>query len=139
MANETFEQRVERACKDFDIPGLVMVAGDRDGKFYDERAFGNRSLKDGKPDPLKVDAVLWLASCSKLITSIAVMQCVEKGLLKLDDDVTEILPELKNRDVLTGFETGPDGKDKPILKKNTKVITLRWVQVGGKEQGVLIY
>lgn len=127
MANETFEQRVERACKDLEIPGLVMVAGDREGKFYYEKAIGNRSLKNGKPDPMPLDAVMWLASCTKLITAVAVMQCVEKGLLKLDDDVSTILPELKDMDVLVGFENGVDGKEKPILKKNSKVITLRYV------------
>ncbi|KUJ17353.1 beta-lactamase class C and other penicillin binding protein [Mollisia scopiformis] len=125
MAAETFEQRVERACNDLEIPGLVMVAGDRDGKFYYEKAIGNRSLKDGKPDPMPLDATMWLASCTKLITSVAVMQCVEKGLLKLDDDVSTILPELKDMDVLVDFETGPHGKDKPVLKKNTKTVTLR--------------
>lgn len=127
MASETFEQKLERACKEFELPGVVMVAGDREGKFYYEKAIGNRSLKDGKPDPIPLDAVMWLASCTKLITSVAVMQCVEKGLLKLDDDVSTILPELKDIDVLVGFENGEDGKEKPILKKNTKVITLRSV------------
>lgn len=53
------------------------------------------------------------------------MQCVEKGLLKLDEDVTPILPELKGIKILKGFEEGPDGKDKPILVENTKTITLR--------------
>ncbi|KAE8449565.1 hypothetical protein EG329_007895 [Mollisiaceae sp. DMI_Dod_QoI] len=125
MASETFEQRIERACKDLEIPGLVMIAGDREGKFRYEKAFGSRSLKDGKPDPMPLDAVMWLASCTKLITSVAVMQCVEKGLLNLDDDVTPILPELKDIDVIVGFEKDSDGKDKPILKKNTKKITLR--------------
>ncbi len=128
MASETFEQRIERACKDLEIPGLVMIAGDREGKFRYEKAFGSRSLKDGKPDPMPLDAVMWLASCTKLITSVAVMQCVEKGLLNLDDDVTPILPELKDIDVIVGFEKDSDGKDKPILKKNTKKITLRYVQ-----------
>lgn len=130
MATETFEQRIERACKDLEIPGLVMVAGDREGKFY-EKAIGNRSLKDGKPDPMPLDAVMWFASCTKLVTSVAVMQCVEKGLLNLDDDVSTILPELKDMDVLIGFENDADGKEKPILKKNTKTITLRYVYCDG--------
>lgn len=125
MTTETFEERIERACRDSEIPGLVMVAGDREGKFYYEKAFGNRSLKIGKQDPMPLDAVMWLASCTKLVTAVAVMQCVEKGLLNLDDDVAGILPELKDMDVLLGFETGDDGKEKPILTKNTKRITLR--------------
>lgn len=65
-----------------------------------------------------------MASCTKLVTTIAVMQCVERGLLNLDEDVTGILPELKDLPILTGFEE-VDGKDKPILVENTKPITLR--------------
>lgn len=127
MTMEALEQRIEQACKNLEFPGLVMVAGDRDGKFYHEKAIGKRSLKDGKQDPMPLDAVMWLASCSKFITTVAVMQCVEKGLLKLDEDVSTIIPELKDMDVLVGFEDGTDGKEKPILKKNTKTITLRYV------------
>lgn len=102
-----------------------MVAGDANGNILYKKAFGNRSLKDGKPDPMPQDAVMWLASCTKLVTTVAVMQCVEKGLLKLDDDILTILPELKDVQVLVGFEQGEKGEDKPVLKRNTKTITLR--------------
>lgn len=63
----------------------------------------------------------WIASCTKLITSIAAMQCVERGLLSLDAGVYEILPELKDRDIVTGFKK--DGA--PILVPHKKTITLR--------------
>lgn len=71
--------------------------------------------------------MMWYASCTKLITSIAAMQCVERGLLKLDDDVSEILPELKGLQILTGFEEDADENDKPVLVDNVKPITLRRV------------
>ncbi len=58
------------------------------------------------------------------MTTIAAMQCVEKGLLQLDEDVTGILPEFKDREILKGFE---EGTQKPILVPNTKPVTLRWV------------
>lgn len=76
---------------------------------------------------MELDAVMWYASCTKLITSIAAMQCVERGLLKLDDDVSEILPELKGLQILTGFEEDADENDKPVLVDNVKPITLRRV------------
>jgi CubicO group peptidase (beta-lactamase class C family) len=57
------------------------------------------------------------------MTSIAALQCVEKGKLQLDEDVTPILPELKNIDILKGF----DDEGKPITVKATKMITLRSV------------
>ena len=51
------------------------------------------------------------------------MQCVERGLIRLEDDVTALLPELGKLPVLTGF----DDKGKRILTKRTKTITLRSV------------
>jgi CubicO group peptidase (beta-lactamase class C family) len=41
-----------------------------------------------------------MASCTKLITSIALLQCVEKGLIGLDEPLTKILPELDGKEVL---------------------------------------
>ena len=55
------------------------------------------------------------------MTAIAAMQCVEKGKLGLDDDVSTILHELQNIDILTGFDQ--DGN--PQLKKATQKITLK--------------
>ncbi len=59
--------------------------------------------------------------------TIAAMQCVERGQLNLDDDITAILPEIGEQKILKGFEQGPDGNDKPIFVNRTKVITLRCV------------
>ncbi|KAH7323954.1 beta-lactamase/transpeptidase-like protein [Rhexocercosporidium sp. MPI-PUGE-AT-0058] len=126
MSAQSFEQRMQEAVKNREIPGAVLVAGDKEGRFHYEKAFGYRSLKDpSNPDPMKLDAVMWLASCTKLLTTVAAMQCVERGLLKLDEDVTGILPELKGLKILTGFEEDGNGNDTPVLVENTKAITLR--------------
>jgi hypothetical protein len=39
---------------------------------------------------------------------VSVLQLVEKGLVGLDDDVREILPELKQQKVLIGWEGDND-------------------------------
>lgn len=44
--------------------------------------------------------MFWAASCTKLITSIAAAQIVERGLITWDEDVSEFLPELKNTEIL---------------------------------------
>lgn len=67
---------------------------------------------------------MWMASCSKFPTSVAVMQCVERGQLNLDDDVTGLLPELKGLPILTKFD---EGDTQPTMAENTKPITLRSV------------
>lgn len=56
------------------------------------------------------------------MTSIAVMQCVEKGLLNLDADVSNVLHEFEDIEILTGF----DGNGNPILVKSKTKVTLRW-------------
>lgn len=59
---------------------------------------------------------------TKIITATAIMQLVEKGLIKLDDDVRPLVPELAKMQILRGFDE--DGK--PILEDNVKPITLRY-------------
>ena len=66
---------------------------------------------------------MWIASCTKLMTAIAVMQCVERGLLDLDQDATIILPELKPKEIVTGF----DESGQPTYQKRTEKMTLRSV------------
>lgn len=68
-----------------------------------------------------LDSVSWIASLSKLPTAICALQLVEKGLIGLDDDVRHIVPRLATISILEGFDD--DGT--PILKTNTKPITLR--------------
>jgi CubicO group peptidase (beta-lactamase class C family) len=68
---------------------------------------------------------MWLASCTKLLGTVAAMHCVQVGLLDLDKDISAILPELGQLQILKGFEQGPEGKHNPILVENTKAITLR--------------
>jgi beta-lactamase class A len=67
-----------------DVPGVVaMVATDK-GLFY-ENAFGVREL--GKGPDMTLDSVFRIASMTKAITSVAAMQMVEQGKLKLDEPV----------------------------------------------------
>jgi CubicO group peptidase (beta-lactamase class C family) len=68
------------------------------------------------------DTTFWIASCSKLITTIAALQCVERAQLALDEDVSPILHELKSPDLLVGFN---EKTGEPILKKPQGHITLR--------------
>lgn len=43
---------------------------------------------------------------TKLVTAVAVVQLVEQGILSLDDDVREKMPELKDIQILQGMEHG---------------------------------
>ncbi|KAI9736869.1 MAG: hypothetical protein M1818_005920 [Claussenomyces sp. TS43310] len=119
----TLEEMFQTACDALEIPGAVVVASVATGRFEYRKAFGRSSLKDlASAKPLELDATFVLASCTKLMATIAALQCVERGQLSLDEDVSIILPELKDIEVLTGFQ---EGTGRPILKKAEKKITLR--------------
>jgi hypothetical protein len=44
MGSETFDQRMERACRDREIPGAVLVAGDIGGMFFYRRRESARDI-----------------------------------------------------------------------------------------------
>src|SRR5687767_12234396 len=101
--------------------GLITSAADSQiGKPLYERCAGKRSTEAGAQD-MTMDTVFWLASLSKVVTAVAVMQCVERGLLALDDDIGNILPEYSRPYILRGFR----GNDEPIYELASSAITLR--------------
>lgn len=60
------------------------------------------------------------------MTSIAALQCVERGQIGLDDDVSRVLTELRDIQIITGFK---EGTEEPILKTAENKITLRQEQL----------
>jgi len=72
--------------------------------------------------PISANNTFWIASCSKLVTTVAVLQCFEKGLVDLDLDVGTILPEWSSPEILTWFD---EATGKPLMVKAKEKITLR--------------
>ncbi|KAK4868304.1 hypothetical protein LT330_007026 [Penicillium expansum] len=103
------------------INGAVICATDAEGHFVYNKALGERTLLSGEKKPQQLDDVLYLASATKLIATIAALQCVEDGLLTLDGDLSSIAPELAAKHVLTGF--AEDGS--PKLDPPARPITLK--------------
>ncbi|KIY02884.1 uncharacterized protein Z520_01349 [Fonsecaea multimorphosa CBS 102226] len=102
------------------VHGATFIAVDSAGNTLYRGSSGGRTVD--RSDPLTPETLTWIASQSKLVTSVAVMQLVEKGLIGLDDDVRQVLPVLKDVKVLLGFE----GDDQaPILEDVKGKITLR--------------
>ena len=74
---------------------------------------------------MDLNATFIMASCTKLMTSIAALQCVERGQIKLDDAVSKVLPELKDLEIITGFS-----EDGSLTYQKAKTeITLRYVSL----------
>ncbi|KAI1408331.1 beta-lactamase/transpeptidase-like protein [Hypoxylon sp. FL1857] len=104
------------------FPGVSLIAGDRDGNILYSKSFGKASLKEGTNRPFTDSTVASIASMTKLMTSIAVLQCVEDGTLNLDADIKPLLPEIGKYGIITGFD---DAKNSAIFAENTTPITLR--------------
>jgi CubicO group peptidase (beta-lactamase class C family)/ATP-dependent Clp protease adapter protein ClpS len=85
-----------------DLPGAVVGIA-RNGKLAYLRAIGFQDR--GKTIPMRSDAIFWIASMTKPVTSVAAMILVEQGKLDLDAPVSLYLPELANMQVATE-ETG---------------------------------
>jgi CubicO group peptidase (beta-lactamase class C family) len=99
-------------------PGLGAAVITRDGETLSAAA-GVLGLDNHAP--MTPDTVVWIASCTKAITSVAALQLVERGLIDLDEPVGPRLPALAAPKVLTGFAA--DGA--PILIPAQAPITLR--------------
>ncbi|PSR93646.1 beta-lactamase/transpeptidase-like protein [Coniella lustricola] len=104
-----FEERIQRLVDDKKIPNAIFYATDVSGSYAYHSAFGHASFEpDAKP--LTRDHYMWAASCTKLLTSISIMQLVEQGRLGLDDAVYEVLPELADVKIITKAEPEPEYK-----------------------------
>ena len=101
-----------------DAPGVVAMAATKDAVIY-QGAFGVRAK--GAPAAMSSDTVFAIASMTKLLTSVAALQLVERGKLSLDEPAARIDPTLENQQVLEGF----DAKGNPQLRPARKPITLR--------------
>lgn len=99
---------------------VVVVSGDH---IVYKAGFGRREVF--QEIPVKVDSTVWrIGSITKTLTGVAVMQLVDRGLVRLDDDVNQYLdavtvPEtfprpVRVRDILT--HTG--GFDQPGLGRH---------------------
>ena len=101
-----------------EVPGVVAMAATDKGQLY-EGAFGPRGLDQSAE--MTSDTVFRIASMTKAIASVAAMQLVEQGKLKLDDPVPNIDPALGSPQVLEGF----DAAGAPKLRPAKRPITLR--------------
>jgi len=105
-------------------PGIVFQAIDRNGKVLNSTASGVRGLDD--KHPMTMDTTFWIASCTKMVTSIALMQLVEQGKADLDsaDQLEKVVPEMREVKIIEGV----DENGKPKLREKKNRITLRMLQ-----------
>ncbi|KAK7755447.1 hypothetical protein SLS62_002675 [Diatrype stigma] len=107
IINKVYEDAVSAQL----LPGISVFAGDK-----------NASLKEGDDLPFTASTICHVASMSKLLTSVAALQCVEDGTLNLDEDVKRWLPDIGKYGIITGFD---DDKNSATFSPDSTTITLR--------------
>ncbi|KAI1075341.1 beta-lactamase family protein [Whalleya microplaca] len=112
----SIDDLLQSAVNDGTAPGLVVIAGDKNGKVTYSKAF---SREGGTP--YNLDSVMMTASMTKFPTSIAALQLVEKGLITLDEDVSPLIPSFAKQGIL--ISVSDDGT--PTVRERQNPITLR--------------
>jgi len=75
------------------------------GNILYSKSFGKTSLKACKDqEPFNGSTICAVASLSKLMTTVAVLQAVEQGKLDLDSDVRSTFPLVGQYGIMTGFD-----------------------------------
>ncbi len=100
---------IEEAIRQGSMPGAVLLVSHQ-GRVVYRKAYGQRSLVPQR-ESMTVDTIFDLASLTKVIaTTPAIMKLVEDGKLRLNDRVTQYLPEFQGgaseitvRNLLTHF------------------------------------
>ena len=94
------------------VPGCDLVVYKDHEMIYRHMS----GFRDGNfKQPMRGDEIYFLYSCSKVFTTCAVMQLIERGLLNLDDPVSRYLPAFKD------LKVEKDGKIVPA----NRVLTIR--------------
>ncbi len=112
-ASSELDKTIQEAIEDGRIPGAVLLIGHQ-GQILHHKAYGKRALVP-TPEPMTVDTVFDLASLTKVIaTTSSLMKLFEEGRFRLNDRVTQYLPEfqvgksdLTIRNLLTHFSGMP--------------------------------
>lgn len=112
-------ERFDQFVAEGDTAGAVVVVGTKDGIKF-QHVCGVRDVTTG--EKMTADTLFRIASMTKPITALAIMQLQDAGKLSVDDPVEKHLPEFKGQMLVTATD-----KDKGTvtLGKPPRPITLR--------------
>ena len=97
-----------------ELPGMVTLVARGDNVHVD--AMGTMAF--GSEEPMKRDTIFRITSMTKPILALATMMLVDDGVLKLDEPVDRLLPELADRKVLKRID-GPLDETVPARRPIT--------------------
>ena len=100
-SSNQIDQVLREAVDEKNVPGIVAMVAVADHVIYQGAAGKRDTIKN---IPITVDSIFRIASMTKPVTSVAVMQLVESGRVKLDEPAATYLPELSQVQVLEEFD-----------------------------------
>jgi methyl acetate hydrolase len=101
QGNSILDTSLRGAVDARDVPGVVALVTTRERVLY-KGAFGVADVATGRA--LTPDALFRIASMTKPVTSVALMQLIEQGRIGLDDPAEKYLPELAGLKVFESFD-----------------------------------
>jgi CubicO group peptidase (beta-lactamase class C family) len=117
MTGTGIDQMLSEAAAAGDVPGVAAAVLDPDGVVYEGVA---GRVRIDREDEVTPNTIFWLASMTKALVAVGVLQLVERGELDLDAEVASIVPEFGELQVLEGY----DG-DEPRLRPPASRATVR--------------
>lgn len=109
------------------IPVASVIVVSSTGETLFSHATGEARPVNGSMRSVGMHGMFALASSTKLVVAVAIMQLVERRRVDLDDTeiIERLLPDLVSKPLLTGFIEGGDGSQTPLLQPQNSPITLR--------------
>ena len=116
VSNEV-QEILDRAVETGAIPGAAFVVTGPEGDVQEITA---GTVRVGTDEPVTSDTMYRLMSMTKAVASVGALQLLERGALRLDQEVASIIPEFGEIKVLDGF----DG-DRPRLREPSRPATVQ--------------
>ena len=87
-SKQVTDEAIKAVLDEFQAVG-ISAAVVKDGKIVYNESFGYKDLN--AQTPLTNDDVMRIASISKSFTATSLLQLVDKGIISLDDDVSDLI------------------------------------------------
>jgi CubicO group peptidase (beta-lactamase class C family) len=110
---ESVQGRLEADVASGQIPGAAIIVGRRDHVLF-ERHVGFSKTATGHA--LGPESVWRIFSMTKPIVTVAAMALVEKGLMRLDQEVAEFIPSFANLRVACGQHETTPAQRRPTIQ-----------------------
>lgn len=97
---QRIDELLQGYVSDGRLPGVIALVA-RDGQVVYRKALGYSDV--ATKTPLRTDAIVRIASQTKAITSVGLMELYDQGKFQLDDPISKYLPAFAHPRVLASF------------------------------------